>query len=317
MAREKRSALREFVRAALPKQMLQWLKRQREYAADRRLYGRYAGPDDRDAHIAMTQHNIEMQLTKDYHRIEKGLTLPTPKNPFGADVERRVNMLLPLAEAAAEPAPYVSYARSAAEALRRWNSSATIDDAVAPKRPTLTNESAGIEHIMKSRHSVRNFAPRPVPRQIIEAAATLAIRSPSVCNRQPWKMRVFDAPADIESALRYQNGNVGFRHTVPALALITVERGLFAGANERNQPFIEGGLFAMSLVWALHGLGLDSCMLNMSQSSARLRHMRAALGVPESEAVIMFIAIGYGESGHRVARSPRRPLRDVLEWQSR
>lgn len=300
------------LRAVLPAPVAKWLKYHLEFRGDRRLYSRYSGPDDNGASPQVSHRNLEMQITKDYHRIEKGLALPTPKRPFGLEVLARVDRLLPSAAAALPDAPFVQHATSARTALVEWNSASVIDADVAP---TATTDDRGISDpraFFASRHSVRNYSTKEVPQETLEEAVELAINTPSVCNRQPWHVRFYRERDEIETALSFQNGNAGFRHTIPVVALVTVDRAMFAGANERNQVFIDGGLFSMSLVWALHSLGLDSCMLNMSQPHSRMRALRAKLSIPESEAVVMFISIGYPAEGYRVARSPRRAVSEVV-----
>lgn len=102
-------------------------------------------------------------------------------------------------------------------------------------------------------------------------------------------------------------------YEVPVVAVVTVDSRLFTGTHERNQRWVDGALFAMSLVWALHGLGLSTCMLNWSMNNAASNRLRAAAGLPEHEDVVVLLALGYAATGCRVARSPRRDLDQVLD----
>ena len=54
-------------------------------------------------------------------------------------------------------------------------------------------------------------------------------------------------------------GNAGFGDRVPLVLVITSDLQTFFAPEERNQAWIDGGMFAMSLVHALHSLGLASC----------------------------------------------------------
>lgn len=97
--------------------------------------------------------------------------------------------------------------------------------------------------------------------------------------------------------MSYQNGNSGFGHTVPALFVITSDMRIFEKSGERNQGWVDGGLFAMALVYALHALGLGACMLNWSQDHDQDDALRAAFEIPDDLLV---------------AQSPRRPVGDVF-----
>ncbi|GAA4741716.1 hypothetical protein GCM10023328_23660 [Modestobacter marinus] len=119
-------------------------------------------------------------------------------------------------------------------------------------------------------------------------------------------------PARIARLAGLQNGNAGFRDQIPCLLVVTVDAKLFAGAGERNQRWVDGGLYAMSLVWALHAQGVASCMLNWSVGHAQSRRLRGAAGIPDHLDVVTLVAAGHPRDGLRVARSPRRPVDEVL-----
>lgn len=281
----------------------------RDLAADWRRYATYAMSSE-SAILEISDLQLEAQITRDYHRIEKGLALSKPKRPFGADVLRRLDSLLPMAEARAPDAAYVMAARSARSALLDWNSSGSVDGAVAPAGGDAA-PSFDVAAFFSSRHSVRDFGSDPVDDGLLQQAIGMAGLSPSVCNRQPWRVRLYrdDKAREI---LHYQNGNAGFRGSVPVVALITVDLGHFAASNERNQAWIEGGIFASSLMWALHGHGLATCMLNLSITTAKADDLRRGADMSASEVPIMMMAIGHARSGHRITRSPRRAVDQLV-----
>lgn len=68
----------------------------------------------------------------------------------------------------------------------------------------------------------------------------------------------------------------------------------------------------MSLVWALHALGVASCMLSWSVDQDRTRRLREVTGLPDHLDVVTMIAAGSPRDGLRVTRSPRRPVDSVL-----
>lgn len=273
-----------------------------------RRYSRYMTPTDKLAYPGLSDVGLETQVTKDYHRVEKGLALQDPKRPFGAEVARRLETLIPALPA---DRAVVEHAATALAALNQWNAEGTVDDRVSPVNVHSDRTIDDPEGFFLTRHSVRDFSDDDVPYVVLERAVSLALSTPSVCNRQAWRVR-FLRGAEASSARKFQSGNAGITR-IPVLAIVSTDLRFFTGPAERNQAWVDGGLFSMNLVMALHALGVDSCMLNMSVTNERADQLRMHVGISSAEVVIMMIAIGYGRQGHRVARSPRRGLDSVIK----
>lgn len=116
---------------------------------------------------------------------------------------------------------------------------------------------------------------------------------------------------EIGAILRIQNGATAFAQTVPALGVVTARRAMFVGPDERNQRWVDGGLFAMTLVWAFHALGLSTCMLNWALPNVSSNRLRELAGIPDGEDIVVLIAIGHAAEGARVARSEKRSVDDL------
>jgi len=52
-----------------------------------------------------------------------------------------------------------------------------------------------VEEALTSRHSIRAFLPKPVPRELLERVLAVASRAPSGTNTQPWKVYVLTGAA--------------------------------------------------------------------------------------------------------------------------
>jgi nitroreductase len=140
----------------------------------------------------------------------------------------------------------------------------------------------------------------------------MAQKTPSVCNRQSSKVYVFSKAEDKQKVLSYQNGNRGFGDQASKVLIVTSNLEHFVSAGERNQCWVDGGMFSMSLVYALHSLGLGTCCLNWSVERQADQELRQVAGISDAEAVMMMIAVGHLPETLKVAQSPRKPLRDVL-----
>lgn len=304
----------------------------REYLRDAR---RFRGASTAFA-APHRQEQWRAVLTIDYHRIEKGMALPDARPGFGKDVIQRLLQNTPryterfgrddLSDIVVNCLrAYIAH--NAAQGVESPDVAAFVEAYDAKGKPAngqggllavtksdvLARAAMDPEGFFQSRSSVRQFSDTPVDAALLERAVTLASKTPSVCNRQSGRVYVSTERAVIDAALRHQNGNRGFGHTVPALMVVCSEFDIFEKLDERNQGWVDGGLFAMSLVYALHALGLGSCMLNWSQPTGRDAAFRAAFGIPDHQGVICMIAVGQLRDSFTVAQSPRRPLSDFLK----
>src|SRR4051794_19378579 len=128
----------------------------REFEADSRRYTGSAALAE-GALPGLTGIQLEAQLTRDYHRVEKGLALRRPKRPFGAEVAARIDALLPEAHTQAPDAVFVEAAASARTGLEAWNGGGAADPTLAPA-PRERVDLPDPRRFFESRHSVRDFA---------------------------------------------------------------------------------------------------------------------------------------------------------------
>lgn len=298
------------------KRMIERLIVVREAAIDTIRHLKYAAPSDGRSELARSKAHLECQITKDYHRIEKALALREPKSPFGSAVrERLIRDIERFGAAAEDSSSLVETARSAVEALDHWNAEGERTLGGPIREPICRSDmpEALAAQFFRSRASVRDYSNERVSHDDICRAVEMARNAPSVCNRQPWKVLTFHEPDTVARVLALQNGNLGFGHMVPCVSIIVVDIRLFSSSGERNQRWIDGGIFAMSFILALHSVGLASCMLNWSVDNARTRSLREIVGLPGWADVITLIAVGHPQDGHKVARSPRRSLSELME----
>lgn len=172
----------------------------------------------------------------------------------------------------------------------------------------------GFETLVNFRRSVREFSNKEVDKKLIANAVKIAQQSPSVCNRQSSKIYIFDDTSMIKKLLSFQNGNTGFENYIYNLAIITSDQTSFFNATERNQPFVDGGLFTMSYLYALSAQGLASCCLNWCVSPNTDKKVHELAKIANSERIVMYVAFGWPADNVSVPKSARKSLDDVLVY---
>jgi nitroreductase len=179
-----------------------------------------------------------------------------------------------------------------------------------PRPETAGNRS--FMDVVFGRRSIREWTDAPVDDADIAKAVRIGMQAPSVCNRQAPRVHVFSDPALMQKALALQGGFGGYRMP-PKLLLVTSDMSVFFAPTERNQAFVDGGLFMMALLLGLEQVGLGSCPLNTAMSIEKENRIREILGgIPACEAFIAFIATGHYDPSVLVPISKRVPLNEVL-----
>lgn len=164
------------------------------------------------------------------------------------------------------------------------------------------------EEFFFSRFTLREFKNEEVSDDVIQRAISLATKTPSVCNRQPWHIYYSGKREVIDDVLSHQSGNRGFGHAVPSLIIVTADLKAFMSGNEHYQHWIDGGMISMSLIYALHSLGVASCALNWSQSPENDIKIRKKFNIKNNHTIIMMLACGWPDDDNQICLSSRMPL---------
>lgn len=165
--------------------------------------------------------------------------------------------------------------------------------------------NADFESLLYSRHSIRYFSNISPDKKLIIKALELAQRTPSACNRQGWKTHVFEGEESIK-LMKWQGGCRGFEDELKHSILVTANLKAFL-YYEVHQAYVDGGLYAMNLINALHSLGLGCIPLSCGFESWKLQQLKD-FDIPENEVPIVIIAFGNLADEFNVAISTRKPI---------
>lgn len=168
------------------------------------------------------------------------------------------------------------------------------------------------EELMENRHSIRHFDKKPVELALLIKALKIAQFTPSACNRQGWKTRIIVNKECIKTILENQNGNTGFGEEIDKFLVITADLCAFQKDREVFQPFIDGGMYAESVLNALHFEGIGSIPLGASLFKTQEYAIRKKLKISESEVLILFIGLGNYPKKSITTRSERKEAEIVV-----
>lgn len=275
---------------------------------------------------------VEGEMVRNYHVLEKGLSMPEFRPGFGSEPVTRLVQLVQQWERNQRPLDNRQYLAARAvlaayrlrhEAIDHSASARVPADLTAPSpscggtKPYVPADPADLDafaRTVRSRSSTRSFFTDLVPdQQTVNQAIDDARWSPSVCNRQTARVHLYTGDKAAE-LLKHQSGNRGFGHRVPLLIIVTSDLRYFSGISERYQGWIDGGMFSMLLLLGLHARGLGAVALNWSVLNKADTAIRQPAGIPDHERIIMMIGCGVPEPDCVVPVSKRRSVEEISHW---
>lgn len=213
-----------------------------------------------------------------------------------------------------------------------------LPDRIAlPAEDALANVTAFRDY-MKKRHSVRDFAPTPISRDVITACIETAGSAPSGANHQPWHFVAISdaavkakirAAAEEEERAFYDGGGsdewlkalepIGTGASKPHLEIAPWLIVVFAqrygvtkdGQRYKNYYVPESvGIATGFLIAALHHAGL-SCLTHTPNP---MKFLTELCGRPSEEKPVMIIAAGHAAETATVPKVAKikKPLNEIM-----
>src|SRR5690606_36223937 len=222
-------------------------------------------------------NKLEALMIIDYHRLEKGMLFEEMKPRFGKESVERLHSLLGnnaiLSEFNSRSQVVIAFKVMIKYFQLHKSRNIDIEDYY-----TLTQYNSYLQKIStldgfqgaheldrdtvyksnelpfdifaRSRKSIRSFNGEKIDLEIIRSAIALALTAPSVCNRKASKVHLVEDKAKIDRILKIQGGFNGYIENVNQLLILTNDRNFYYTVGERNQLFIDGGIFLMNLLYS-------------------------------------------------------------------
>ncbi len=154
---------------------------------------------------------------------------------------------------------------------------------------------------IRSRRTVRNFKPDPVPNRIVNRILRAGRWAPSSSNVQPWHFIVIKDPATLKTMGGIATQGTFLGQAPLAIAIVMENAG---------RPQLDAGraLQQMELVAWSEGLGTCFVGLRAEEQQAALKEL---LGIPSEMELITILPFGYREEGFSGQGVPRKPMSEI------
>jgi nitroreductase len=201
----------------------------------------------------------------------------------------------------------------------------------------LTETAERLHAEADTRRSVRDFAPDPVPKEVIEYAIRTASTAPSGAHRQPWTFVLVGDPelkaairhaAEAEERQNYEGGRLPghwrdaveplgtswrkpFLETAPWLVVVFEQRyGVDAEGRRRHHYYVKEsvGIACGIFIATLHRLGLAT----LTHTPSPMAFLSDLLERPDNERPFILFPVGYPAADCLVPDLQRKDLRDVM-----
>lgn len=283
------------------------------------------------------KYRLIAAIIRDYHVIEKGLTMPDTRKGFGTDrMHKLIGECKEFIRHFGTEEPQLQHAIGVIleykqfHDMRDYKLDAQLETelkhfedlspSILPttqkqltRQEYLKNADASFAAFANSRASLRNFTNEEIAVDVIMQAVDVARSTPSVCNRQNSKVYLYSERDQMEKILEVQGGNRGFGHLANKLLVVVCDTAGFFGLGERNQAWVDGGMFAMNLLLALHHFKIGACILNCSNTFEKDLALRKICHIKDSEVFIAMIACGGVPEQFKLASSLRFELSNYLK----
>lgn len=305
------------------------------YRHDCARFLHYSGVEGR-----VTRGIVQAKIIMHYHVVEKGLTMPNRHLAFGKGIVASLMKLVQVFSARfgledAQVKHAIGVLKEYYELHRSQGYDFGSDPAYWQDLSQFLNVFTNIKaahqcHVTldgfyaanegpfpvfaKSRHSVRNYTQKEIPISRLKAAVSLALTTPSACNRQYCKVYCLSGNGR-KKLLELQGGNRGFGHLADKVLVVTSSLEGIATPGERNDIFVNGGMFLMNLCYSLHYHKIAHCILTWAQPLAKDAAAREIIGptLKKEETIIALLSCGEAPGEFDVADSPRKSLDEVFE----
>lgn len=164
--------------------------------------------------------------------------------------------------------------------------------------------------LIAQRYSCKQYAPRQVEPEKLEAILAAGRLAPTAKNLQEQRIYVLQSP----EALAKVDALTPCRYGAPTVLAVAWDRdNVFTyPGGQRDSGAEDAAIVATHLMLSAANEGVDSCWLNFFDPAQAAQ----ALGLPENEEVLMLLDLGYAapDAGPLPNHASRKPLGETVKY---
>lgn len=175
--------------------------------------------------------------------------------------------------------------------------------------------------LYKIRQSVRRYSDAKVSREVLRNCLEAARLAPSASNSQPWKFIIVDqeptrtrlAQATFSEIVPFNR----FAMQAPVIVVIIIDKPslisrLAMKVKKRDWQLIDIGITAAQFSLQAAEDGLGTCMLGWFDE----KKVKEILNIPAGKTIGLLITVGYAPEGYPLRAKIRKPLEEIIRYNS-
>ena len=192
--------------------------------------------------------------------------------------------------------------------------------------------------LLATRRTVREFAPDPVPRELVDEIVATASTAPSGANQQPWRFVAVSDPAlkqRIRAGAEAEEREF-YAHRAPPEWLAALQ----PLGTDAEKPFLERAPWLIAVFYERYGLGADGAkakryyphestgiatglliatlhragLATLTHTPSPMGFLNELLGRPSNEMPYLLLVVGFPEKACRVPDIERLPLEQIATF---
>ena len=158
---------------------------------------------------------------------------------------------------------------------------------------------------IKSRRTVRDYKPEPIPEDLLHKILQCARWSPSSSNTQKWSFIVIRNRETLENLGKIATQGPFIGQAPLAIAVVM---------DEAPRPQLDAGRALQQMELMAWSEGVGMCFVGVREADQQ-KAVKELLGIPGKMELITLLPFGYRSDIPKPSGTPRKPMSEIIHWE--